>query len=161
MKKRCIKFNGPVLSFVVLGALLMSGHPGGAQSPDDTCALVILNRAGKRVVVKAEKAGNEFRRRKGLMFRKNLASNSGMLFIFEEEQRLSFWMKNTYIPLSIAYIDGRGYIRDIYDMKPLDDSVTYPSKSPVKYALEVNRGWFGVNDITPGCRVLLDGCVGK
>lgn len=149
------------LSCVMLGALVLTIHPGAAQTRDDTCVLVIVNRTGKQVRLNAERADNEFRRRKGLMFRKNMSSNRGMLFIFEEEQPLSFWMRNTYIPLSIAYIDGRGYVRVILDMKPLDDSVTYPSRYPVKYALEVNQGWFGSHDITPGCRVLLDGCVGK
>jgi len=95
------------------------------------------------------------------MFRKNLPSDAGMLFVFESEQRLSFWMRNTYIPLSIAYIDARGVIREILDMAPLDDSVTYPSRYPVKYALEVNRGWFASRGITPGCRVIFNGCLGK
>jgi uncharacterized protein len=147
---------------IILAVMFLPGVPGGrAWSQQDTCALTIINRHGKAVAVKAERADNEFRRRKGLMFRKAIDANRGMLFVFEAEQYQAFWMRNTYIPLSIAYVDGRGVIREIYDMKPLDDSVTYPSKSRVKYALEMNRGWFSAHDVIPGCRIVLDGCVGK
>lgn len=78
---------------------------------------------------------------KGLMFRQEMPENQGMLFVFAQEQILSFWMKNTYLPLSIAYIDQAGRIIDIQDMKPLDQT-PHPSAKPARYALEVNQGWF-------------------
>ena len=84
-----------------------------------------------------------------------------MLFIFTHEQRLNFWMKNTYIPLSIAYISIDGKINEIYDMKPLDISITYPSNLPAKYALEVNQGWFARNNISKNCRIIFNGCISK
>jgi uncharacterized membrane protein (UPF0127 family) len=95
------------------------------------------------------------------MFRSRLEKDSGMLFVFDREQMLDFWMKNTSIPLSIAYIDSEGIIREIYDMKPLDISVSYPSKYPARYALEVNRGWFSRKGIRKGSRLILNGCIGQ
>lgn len=93
-------------------------------------------------------------RAKGLMFREELEKNRGMLFVFEEEQALSFWMKNTSIALSIAYISANGVIIDILDMEPYDLSLV-PSSQPVKYALEVNQGEFRRRGIRPGNRVIL------
>ena len=80
-------------------------------------------------------------RQTGLMNRKEMDENHGMLFVFEEEEKRSFWMKNTYIPLSIAYINREGVIIDIKDMAPLD-TTPVPSRGPAMYALEVNRGMF-------------------
>lgn len=147
---------------LIMAVMFVSDIAGRrAWSQEGSCMLSVINRHGKGIPVRAERADNEFRRRKGLMYRKSLGADRGMIFIFETEQHLAFWMRNTYIPLSIAYVDGRGVIREIYEMRPLDDTVTYPSKSMVKYALEMNRGWFAAHDVIPGCRIVLDGCVGK
>ncbi len=83
------------------------------------------------------------------MERKNIPDGTGMLFIFDRDQILSFWMKNTPHPLSIAYLDSHGKIRNIYDMTPF--SLT-PIKSTVsvRYALEVPQGWFRENNINVG-----------
>jgi uncharacterized membrane protein (UPF0127 family) len=90
------------------------------------------------------------------MGRTELGENRGMLFVFEEEQRLSFWMKDTHIPLSIAYIDSEGRIVDIQDMKPLDDELPdYTSSEPARYALEVNRGFFEERGVEVGDKVEL------
>ncbi len=95
-------------------------------------------------------SGNEFsvevvrtpeERAKGLMFRKSLENMSGMLFVFEEDRKLSFWMKNTYIPLSIAYISKSGEIKEIYDMVP-ESLKSISSIHSVRYALELNKGAF-------------------
>lgn len=90
----------------------------------------------------------------GLMFRDHLAADSGMLFIFDEEMPLSFWMKNTYIDLSIAYIGKDKKIVDILDMKSTTSIETnypsYPSSKPAMYALEMNKGWFAKNQIKVG-----------
>jgi len=91
---------------------------------------------------------------KGLMFRKTLASNHGMLFVFEEDQRLSFWMKNTYIPLSIAFISKDGEVKSIQDMEP-ESLRSVDSVFSVRYALEVNRGTFERLGIAPGSRIEL------
>jgi uncharacterized membrane protein (UPF0127 family) len=86
------------------------------------------------------------------MFRQELADDAGMLFVFPQDQGLSFWMRNTTIPLSIAFIDSERRIINIADMQPLDES-SVPSERPARYALEVNQGWFAVRGIKPGDRV--------
>jgi len=93
------------------------------------------------VVVKVEIAQTEEERNRGLMFRKKLPDGEGMLFIFERDEVLSFWMKNTLIPLSIAFITSDGRIIDIKDMYPHDENSILSSRS-ARYALEVPQGWF-------------------
>lgn len=92
---------------------------------------------------------------KGLMYRETLEKDKGMLFIFDKEDTLSFWMKNTYVDLSIAYINKKMKIVDIQEMKatsPLEvtEPVTYPSKKPAMYALEMPKGWFKASNIKVG-----------
>lgn len=98
---------------------------------------------------------------RGLMFREKMPANHGMLFIFEQEQPLSFWMKNTYIDLSIAYIGKDKKIIDIIDMKATSSLQTelpsYPSSKPAMFALEMNRGWFTKNRIKIGDLLTLPG----
>ncbi len=92
-------------------------------------------------------------RQLGLMYREELAENLGMLFVFESTQILSFWMRNTFIPLDIAFIDAGGLIVDIQRMEPLDESRQYISAAPALYALEVNAGWFEKNSVKRGSKV--------
>ena len=111
--------------------------------------ITITRADGTTQIVKAEVAEKEEDRNYGFMNRKNIPDGTGMLFVFEQEQILSFWMKNTPHPLSIAYIDTRGKIRNIYDMTPF--SLTpIKSTSSVRYALEVPQGWFRENNIQVG-----------
>jgi len=109
----------------------------------------IINSEGERVVVEVEIADNDAERQRGLMERTALAENAGMLFVFEREQPLAFWMRNTLIPLSVAYIDSNGRIVDIQDMEPLDET-PHPSAEPGRYALEVNQGFFAERGIEVG-----------
>lgn len=88
----------------------------------------------------------------GLMNRFSLQPDHGMLFVFDKPQPLAFWMKNTYIPLSIAFVDEGGVIINIEDMRPQDES-THWSKANALYAIEVKQGWFAAKGITPGVRV--------
>lgn len=89
---------------------------------------------------------------KGLMNRKSLDEDKGMLFVYDRDSRKSFWMKNTLIPLSIAYIATDGTIREIYDMEPLSTR-TVDSRYSVRYALEVNQGAFQRHGIKVGDKV--------
>jgi Uncharacterized conserved protein len=103
--------------------------------------LVITTASGQSVKVAAEIADTPQTRHYGFMFRKKIPEGTGMLFIFEEDQELSFWMKNTPTPLSIAYIDYKGEIKDIFDMEPYSlTSIT--SSALVRYAMEVPQGWY-------------------
>lgn len=88
----------------------------------------------------------------GLMDRFSLQTDHGMLFVFDKPQPLAFWMKNTYIPLSIAFVDADGAIINIEDMRPQDES-THWSKANALYAIEVRQGWFATKGITPGMQV--------
>jgi uncharacterized membrane protein (UPF0127 family) len=117
--------------------------------PDATAIVGINTARGERVEVRAEIADEVAEHETGLMERTALAEDAGMLFVFPGERRRSFWMKNTLIPLSIAYIDGDGGIVDIQDMQPLDES-TYPSAAPAQYALEVNQGFFEERGVQVG-----------
>ena len=99
--------------------------------------------------VKAELARTDEERSQGLMFRKKLPDGEGMLFIYERDQIMSFWMKNTFIPLSIAFIASDGRIIDIKDMFPHDESSVLSSRS-VRYALEVPQGWFSRAGVRTG-----------
>lgn len=110
---------------------------------------------GTFVEVKAEIAEKEEERSRGFMFRKNIPDGTGMLFVFENDQILSFWMKNTPHPLSIAYIDYKGKIRDIFDMTPYSEA-TIVSTVSVRYALEVPQGWFEKVGVKKGDFLKLD-----
>ena len=121
----------------------------------ETITLVIERAGGEAVQMKAEIARTDEERGKGLMFRKKLPDGEGMIFVFERDQQLSFWMLNTYIPLSIAFIASDGRIIEIKDMQPHDEDSVKSSRS-VRYALEVPQGWFDRVNIKPGDRVRID-----
>ena len=99
--------------------------------------------------IRAEVANTPDLRRKGLMFRQQLAAGSGMIFVFPREQRISMWMKNTAISLSVAFIDRHGRIINIEKMHPMSED-THSSAAPAKYALETNQGWFESHGIKSG-----------
>jgi len=107
---------------------------------------------GETFTVEIAKTPKE--RAEGLMHRKKLKEGRGMLFVFKRDQKLSFYMKNTHIPLSIAYIAKDGEIKEIYDMTPLSLR-PINSKVSVRYALEVNQGDFERLGLKPGDRVIL------
>ncbi len=88
-------------------------------------------------------------RARGLMFRQSLARDSGMLFVFDQEQTQSFWMKNTPIDLSIAFLDENMVVVDTQDMEKLSTFV-HRSRKPALYAIEANKGWFREKGIGPG-----------
>jgi uncharacterized protein len=128
----------------------------GKASPSDLPTVTIDASGGDEVEVQVEIADDSSEQARGLMYRTALAENRGMLFVFPHEERLSFWMKNTLIPLSVAYMDSEGRIVDIQDMKPLDDDPPhYVSAEPARYALEVNQGFFDKQGIKVGDRAEL------
>jgi len=104
------------------------------------------------VAVRAEIAATPEERARGLMYRTKLPENEGMLFIYAKAERLTFWMKNTLIPLDIGFFDSEGYLINIYTMEPepgvqQENLKTYSSSENAKYALEMNKGWFKKNNI--------------
>jgi hypothetical protein len=85
----------------------------------------------------------------GMMFRTSMASNEAMLFLLRGPQQASFYMRNTLIPLSCAYIDGGGIIREIHDMKPKDETSITSASDDIEFVLEVPQGWFQKNNTSP------------
>lgn len=102
--------------------------------------------------IAAEVAHTQLSRSQGLMYRESLAENTGMLFVFLSSGYYSMWMKNTYIPLSVAFIDVRGVILNIAEMQP-ETLISHDAAGMAKYALEMNKGWFAARKITAGAQV--------
>jgi uncharacterized membrane protein (UPF0127 family) len=123
-----------------------------ALSPSDLLAgeeIPVITLTINQYKVAAEVVATPERRATGLMNRFSLQPDHGMVFVFDRPQPLGFWMRNTYVPLSIAFIDTSGKIVNIEDMKPLDESTIW-SRGPSLYALEMKQGWFAAKGIAPG-----------
>lgn len=133
-------------SFMRLLLLLLAAAPALAQQ----LPVVQLN-AGMHLI-RAEVAADFATRMQGLMHRKELAANAGMLFVFDEPAIQCMWMKNTLIPLSVAYLDDRGTIVNIADMEPHSEQ-SHCAARPARYALEMNQGWFAKRGIGPGVKL--------
>jgi len=103
-------------------------------------------------VIQAEVAVSPQERAVGLMHRKSMPTNNGMLFVFEEPNPQCFWMKNTLLPLSIAFIAEDGSVVNVADMKPMDET-SHCSAKPVRFALEMNQGWFAKRGIKAGSKL--------
>src|ERR1700683_2808543 len=90
---------------------------------------------------------------RGLMYVTKLPDNDGMIFLLPTVTTATFWMKNTLIPLSVAFIDKNGVILEIHDMKALDETITRSDSDQVAYALETNLHWFALNGVKPGDKI--------
>ncbi len=125
-------------------ALLLSAAPGACAA---ALPLLRLRLAGQ--AIEAEVASTPAQRETGLMRRASLPVGHGMLFVFRRPQPVCMWMKDTYIPLSVAFIAGDGTILGLADMQPLTLQA-HCSGSPVRYALEMQQGWFAAHGVAPG-----------
>ncbi len=136
--------TAPVLAAALL---FLAGLPTLAEVSFKTSSVKVASHP-----LKVEVAREEPQRLQGLMFRKNLGREEGMLFIFDELAYQSIWMKNTLIPLSVAFIDRDGVILNILDMEPqtLD---SHMSAGPALYAIETNKGWFAAKKVKAGDKV--------
>ncbi|MDO4681485.1 MAG: DUF192 domain-containing protein [Lautropia sp.] len=136
----------------LVGLCLLAGTalPLQAQTPFNLPTVEL--KLGKHKV-QAEVASTEAQRSQGLMYRQSLGQDHGMLFVFSSPGQYCFWMKNTLIPLSIAFIDDDGIITDLADMAPRDERSHCPGKA-VRYALEVNQGWFVQRKIGVGHEIM-------
>ena len=131
-------------------ALMVPGLLLAQQAPQPTLRTTKLT-AGIHVIT-AEIASTPQSRMIGLMMRERLAPNHGMVFVFEDKSQHCFWMRNTLIPLSIALIDDDGTIVNIADMAPKSEASTCPQR-PVRYALEMDQGWFAKRGVTAGKKI--------
>ncbi len=143
-------FFSPLTFLLVL--LISTAVIAQQNQPQPTLPTITLSING--VELKTEVAQSGEQRFMGLSFRKKLAPNAGMLFAYPTEQQLTFTMRNTLIPLTIAYLSKDMVINEFHEM-PVGPDQLFPSKKPAQFALEVNQGWFEKNGIAVGDRVTL------
>jgi uncharacterized membrane protein (UPF0127 family) len=128
---------------LVMGMSLMTAGAANAQRAS-------LEVGGHRIEV--EVAADEQTRQLGLMYRSHLPSEQGMLFVYPSPIRICMWMRNTLIPLSVAFLDEEGRILNIADMTPLSEE-SHCSVKPARHALEMNQGWFAGHGVKVGDRI--------
>ena len=138
--------------------LLFSSTAWSETAPKFSKIKISISQGKIKKNLEVELAQNPTQQAYGLMNRTKMATNSGMLFVFDQERILQFWMKNTLIDLDIAYIDKNKKIIDIQQMKAVTSILetnppTYPSKLPAQFALEMNSGWFKKNKIKEGAQL--------
>jgi uncharacterized membrane protein (UPF0127 family) len=131
-------------------AMAPTAHAAAAGPVNPPLPTRTLRIGDARLVVEVAQTSDQ--RTIGLMNRFSLQPDHGMLFVFDRPQPLAFWMRNTYIPLSIAFVDANGKILNIEDMQPQDES-THPSRGPALYTIEMRRGWFAGKGIQAGDKV--------
>ncbi len=136
------------LALLLLAAV--SGLATAQQGPQPRLPTTPLT-AGMHVI-QAELASTPMQQMIGMMGRRSMGANEGMLFVYDQPDRLCFWMRNTLIPLSIAFLADDGRIVHLADMKPLDET-SHCSTEPVRFALEMNQGWFSKRGMKKGDRL--------
>jgi hypothetical protein len=139
---------------LLAAVLLLNGATSQAQrSGEQPQRLQAITLNAGMHNIKAEVALTAEQRQMGLMYRRDLASHEGMLFVFDTATPQCFWMKNTPTPLTIAFIADDGRIVNLADMKPFDES-SHCSAKPVRFVLEMNQGWFDKRGIKPGFKLI-------
>lgn len=140
----------PGLALALLMVIATPASLMAQQGPQPRLPTVDL-RAGMHTI-KAELAVTPEQQMTGMMFRKEMNGNEGMLFVADEKSARCFWMKNTLVPLTIAFIGDDGTIVNLADMQPLDER-SHCAKAPVRFALEMRQGWFDKRGIKAGAKL--------
>lgn len=140
--------NRIIATLATAGITLGAGDASSQQSP----RFRVVSLSAGMHVIKAEVAATDEERQYGLMFREKMGLNEGMVFVFEAPAHVCMWMKNTLLPLSVAFIDESGKIVNIEDMKP-HTADSHCAKRQVRYALEMNQGWFKRKNLKPGSSI--------
>ncbi len=135
---------------LVLAAALAAAGAAAQDRPSPPLKTIPIKVAGHPL--KVEVADSDPARARGLMHRLSMKKEDGMLFVFEEVGYHSMWMMNTYIPLSVAFVDAEGRILNILDMTPRTQE-THTAAGPARYAIETNQGWFAAKKVKPGDKV--------
>jgi uncharacterized protein len=163
----CVKAYRPSAVALLLALVVVAGVGAGVVSPASAQtkpapaavvpagkpqALPMIDLAAGMHRIRAQLADSPDERAVGLMYRAEMPANEGMLFVFEQPQRQCFWMKNTLLPLSIAFINDDGSILNIDEMKA-NTTDNHCSKGPVRYVLEMNAGWFAKKGMKAGDRI--------
>ena len=136
----------------MIKTLLAAGTTVLATLAHAQSALPVIPLTAGMYAIQAEVAASPEARERGLMFRKTMSANAGMLFVFEDKAGHCFWMKNTDLPLSIAFLADDGSIVNIEEMKPQTEDNHCP-RAAVRYALEMNKGWFAQKGLKPGAKI--------
>lgn len=148
VKESCMRWYGRI-SFSILVLLAFSCSPADLW-PRKRVEIEI---GGVKAYVEVARTKEE--RQKGLMHRTSLGPDEGMLFVFPEEKIQAFWMKNTLIPLDVAFFDSQGFLIDVFRMEPDGGERIYQSSQPALYAVEMNAGWFAEKDLRRFARLKL------
>lgn len=146
-----------LLTVSVLGLLVLltacgkdDAAAGGTKTFEERFAIKVGDRT-----VRAQVALLQDETVRGLMFRKELGADEGMVFVYDRPQRMSFWMRNTTVPLDIGFFDAEGVLREVYPMYPRDERQVV-SRGRVQIALEMNQGWYRSAGVKPGDRIDLE-----
>ena len=140
-----------LLVATALSALLALASPAQAQDGPQPKLRTVALTAGMHII-QAELAVTPIQQQTGMMFRKTMGTNEGMLFVNDEPDLRCFWMHNTLLPLSIAFIADDGTIVNIAEMQALNDQ-SHCSLRPVRFALEMNKGWFAKRGLKAGSKL--------
>jgi len=138
-------------AIVLIACIMALGNLAHAQNAPQMDLPRIKISAGMHLI-DTQVASTEQQRATGLMFRKDLPQTEGMLFVFEQASQQCFWMKNTLVPLTAAFVADDGTIVNLADMKP-QSTDSHCSSQPVRYVLEMNQGWFGKKGIKAGFKL--------
>jgi uncharacterized membrane protein (UPF0127 family) len=149
VKRRAARCGCQASRALAILLLVSLGCGNGSDASDGRAPLSVTSILVGYRRVTVEVAATPSARRRGLMHRESLPDDQGMLFVFPEERLLTFWMKDTHIPLSIAFARGDGTIVRIADLEPHSERPV-SSRSPARYALEMNRGWFARHGVLEG-----------
>lgn len=147
MKRKKMYLITAIILAIVVSIFIANKHNACKKKDNAVCKIEIDNITLKLKVAYSKKAQEQ-----GLMWVRELDDNSGMIFVYDQAKPLAFWMKNTLLPLSIAFVGPDGKISVIYDMYPEPnkedkDLAIYPSRTPTKYAIEAPLGWFSIHNI--------------
>ena len=130
-------------------------NPPPTQAKSDSYFEIGL---GERIIsVQLAVSPSEMER--GLMFRKSLDPNQGMLFVYRDARQRSFWMRNTSIPLDIGFFSGEGILREVYPLYPFDESTVASRGEEIQLALEMNQEWFAMNGVPTGAKIDIDSVI--
>jgi uncharacterized membrane protein (UPF0127 family) len=143
------------LSLVAIGLLTLLVGCGNNEAPAPAAPKTIADRFAIKLgdrTVQMQVALLPAETHQGLMFRQAMGENEGMLFVFDRPQQMSFWMRNTLIPLDIGYLDPAGELKEIYPMYPRDENPV-GSRGRMQFALEMNQGWYRSAGVKPGAKL--------
>ena len=150
MPTSALPTRSPLAATLLLALCVGAGAASAQEGPQLNLQRVELTAGMHRI--DAQVAATPQERQTGLMHRKEMPQHEGMLFVFEQAAQQCFWMKNTLLPLTAAFVDDDGTIVNLADMKPLDES-SHCSAKPVRYVLEMNQGWFAAKHLRAGHRL--------